>query len=129
MQPKKHPRRNHRHLLVRTVARGISIEIAHCANIIAKAVIRWGTVMSSAKRHQLLKAALWCQDHPGSVSANDERNALRHSGYAGYLDDSIIMGPSPTEFQHRMCAVIESVLEYGFHLRSDECQFFLESIK
>ncbi|BHF71557.1 hypothetical protein SprV_0401461600 [Sparganum proliferum] len=38
-------------------------------------------------------------------------------GTAGYLDDIIIVGRSPAELQDRVCAVIESVQEYGFRLR------------
>ncbi|BHF64855.1 hypothetical protein SprV_0200786300 [Sparganum proliferum] len=48
---------------------------------------------------------------------------------AGYLDDIIIMGCSPAELQDRVCAVLERVQEYGFRLRADKCQFFLDSIK
>ncbi|BHF78836.1 hypothetical protein SprV_0602195100 [Sparganum proliferum] len=50
-------------------------------------------------------------------------------GTAGYLDDIIIVGRSPAELQDRVCAVLERVQEYGFRLRADKCQFFLESIK
>nr|VZI36443.1 unnamed protein product [Spirometra erinaceieuropaei] len=50
-------------------------------------------------------------------------------GTAGYLDDMIIVGRSPAELQDRVCAVLERVQEYGFRLRSDKCQFFLDSIK
>nr|VZI25908.1 unnamed protein product [Spirometra erinaceieuropaei] len=50
-------------------------------------------------------------------------------GTAGYLDDIIIAGRSPAELQDRVCAVLERVQEYGFRLRADKCQFFLESIK
>nr|VZI03784.1 unnamed protein product [Spirometra erinaceieuropaei] len=50
-------------------------------------------------------------------------------GTAGYLDDIIIVGSSPAEVQDRVCAVLERVQEYGFRLRADECQFFLDSIK
>ncbi|BHF75482.1 hypothetical protein SprV_0501857800 [Sparganum proliferum] len=49
-------------------------------------------------------------------------------GTAGYLND-IIVGRSPAELQDRVCAVLERVQEYGFCLRSEKCQFFLESIK
>ncbi|BHF70642.1 hypothetical protein SprV_0301369500 [Sparganum proliferum] len=48
---------------------------------------------------------------------------------AGYLDDIIIVGRSPAELQNRVCAVLERVQEYGFRLRADKCQFFLDSIK
>nr|VZI38266.1 unnamed protein product [Spirometra erinaceieuropaei] len=48
---------------------------------------------------------------------------------AGYLDDIIIVGRSPAELQDRVCAVLERVQEYGFRLRADKCQFFLDSIK
>ncbi|VDN09099.1 unnamed protein product [Dibothriocephalus latus] len=48
---------------------------------------------------------------------------------ADYLDDIFIMGRSPAELQDRVCAVIERVQEYGFRLRAEKCQFFLESIK
>ncbi|BHF66643.1 hypothetical protein SprV_0200966500 [Sparganum proliferum] len=50
-------------------------------------------------------------------------------GTAGYLDDIIIVGRSPAELQVRVCAVLERVQEYGFRLRADKCQFFLDSIK
>ncbi|BHF74752.1 hypothetical protein SprV_0501784000 [Sparganum proliferum] len=50
-------------------------------------------------------------------------------GTAGYLDDIIIVGRSPAELQDRVCAVLERVQEYGFRLRADRCQFFLNSIK
>nr|VZI19336.1 unnamed protein product [Spirometra erinaceieuropaei] len=50
-------------------------------------------------------------------------------GTAGYLDDIIILGRSPVELQDRVCAVLERVQEYGFRLRADKCQFFLDSIK
>nr|VZI33584.1 unnamed protein product [Spirometra erinaceieuropaei] len=50
-------------------------------------------------------------------------------GTAGYLDDIIIVGRSPAELQDRVCAVLERVQEYGFRLRADKCQFFLDSIK
>nr|VZH99577.1 unnamed protein product [Spirometra erinaceieuropaei] len=51
-------------------------------------------------------------------------------GTAGYLDDIIIIvGRSPAELQDRVCAVLERVQEYGFRLRADKCQFFLDSIK
>ncbi|BHF74765.1 hypothetical protein SprV_0501785300 [Sparganum proliferum] len=50
-------------------------------------------------------------------------------GTAGYLDDIIIVGCSPAELQDRVCAVLERVQEYGFRLRADKCQFFLDSIK
>ncbi|VDL88014.1 unnamed protein product [Schistocephalus solidus] len=50
-------------------------------------------------------------------------------GTSGYLDDIMIMGRSPTELQDRVCAVLKRLQEYGFHLRADKCQFFLESIK
>ncbi|VDM01030.1 unnamed protein product [Schistocephalus solidus] len=50
-------------------------------------------------------------------------------GTAGYLDDIIIMGHSHTDLQDRVCPVLERVHEYGFHLRSDKCKFFLESIQ
>ncbi|BHF66177.1 hypothetical protein SprV_0200919300 [Sparganum proliferum] len=50
-------------------------------------------------------------------------------GKAGYLDDIIIVGRSPAELQDRVCAVLERVQEYGFRLRADKCQFFLDSIK
>ncbi|BHF79293.1 hypothetical protein SprV_0602241300 [Sparganum proliferum] len=50
-------------------------------------------------------------------------------GTAGYLDDIIIVGRSPAELQDRVCAVLERVQEYGFRLRVDKCQFFLDSIK
>ncbi|BHF81704.1 hypothetical protein SprV_0802483700 [Sparganum proliferum] len=45
------------------------------------------------------------------------------------LDDIIIVGRSPAELQDRVCAVLERVQEYGFRLRADKCQFFLDSIK
>nr|VZI45520.1 unnamed protein product [Spirometra erinaceieuropaei] len=51
------------------------------------------------------------------------------SGTAVYLDDIIIVGRSPAELQDRVCAVLERVQEYGFRLRADKCQFFLDSIK
>ncbi|BHF77079.1 hypothetical protein SprV_0502018100 [Sparganum proliferum] len=50
-------------------------------------------------------------------------------GTAGYLDNIIIVGRSPAELQDRVCAVLERVQEYGFRLRADKCQFFLDSIK
>nr|VZI12977.1 unnamed protein product [Spirometra erinaceieuropaei] len=50
-------------------------------------------------------------------------------GTAGYLDDIIIVGRSPAELQDRVSAVLERVQEYGFRLRADKCQFFLDSIK
>ncbi|BHF75004.1 hypothetical protein SprV_0501809700 [Sparganum proliferum] len=50
-------------------------------------------------------------------------------GAAGYLDDIIIVGRSPAELQDRVCAVLEHVQEYGFRLRADKCQFFLDSTK
>nr|VZH95151.1 unnamed protein product [Spirometra erinaceieuropaei] len=50
-------------------------------------------------------------------------------GTAGYLDDIIIVGSSPAELQDRVCAVLERVQEYGFRLRADKCQLFLDSIK
>ncbi|BHF61522.1 hypothetical protein SprV_0100449700 [Sparganum proliferum] len=50
-------------------------------------------------------------------------------GTTGYLDDIIIVGRSPAELQDRVCAVLERVQEYGFRLRADKCQFFLDSIK
>nr|VZI26728.1 unnamed protein product [Spirometra erinaceieuropaei] len=50
-------------------------------------------------------------------------------GTAGYLEDIIIVGRSPAELQDRVCAVLERVQEYGFRLRADKCQFFLDSIK
>nr|VZI44221.1 unnamed protein product [Spirometra erinaceieuropaei] len=50
-------------------------------------------------------------------------------GTAGYLDDIIIVGRSPAELQDRVCAGLERVQEYGFRLRADKCQFFLDSIK
>ncbi|VDN43459.1 unnamed protein product, partial [Dibothriocephalus latus] len=50
-------------------------------------------------------------------------------GTAGYLYDIISMGRSPAELQDRVCAVLERVQEYGFRLRADEYQFFLEYIK
>ncbi|BHF61010.1 hypothetical protein SprV_0100398000 [Sparganum proliferum] len=50
-------------------------------------------------------------------------------GTAGYLDDIIIVGRSPVELQDRVCAVLERVQEYGFRLRADKCQFFLDPIK
>nr|VZI32415.1 unnamed protein product [Spirometra erinaceieuropaei] len=50
-------------------------------------------------------------------------------GTAGYLDDIIIVGRSPAELQDRVCAVLERVQEYGFRLRAEKCQFFLDSIK
>ncbi|BHF62167.1 hypothetical protein SprV_0100514800 [Sparganum proliferum] len=50
-------------------------------------------------------------------------------GTAGYLDDIIIVGRSPAELQDRVCAVLERVQEYGFRLRANKCQFFLDSIK
>ncbi|BHF64763.1 hypothetical protein SprV_0200777000 [Sparganum proliferum] len=50
-------------------------------------------------------------------------------GTAGYLDDIIVVGCSPAELQDRVCAVLERVQEYGFRLRADKCQFFLDSIK
>nr|VZI35612.1 unnamed protein product [Spirometra erinaceieuropaei] len=50
-------------------------------------------------------------------------------GTDGYLDDIIIVGRSPAELQDRVCAVLERVHEYGFRLRVDKCQFFLDSIK
>nr|VZI04460.1 unnamed protein product [Spirometra erinaceieuropaei] len=49
-------------------------------------------------------------------------------GTAGYLDDIIIVGRSPAELQDRVCAVLERLQEYGFRLRADKCQFFLDSI-
>ncbi|BHF80019.1 hypothetical protein SprV_0702314300 [Sparganum proliferum] len=50
-------------------------------------------------------------------------------GTAGYLDDIIIVGRSPAELQDRVCAVLEHVQEYGFRLRADKCQFFLDSVQ
>nr|VZI00654.1 unnamed protein product [Spirometra erinaceieuropaei] len=50
-------------------------------------------------------------------------------GTAGYLDDIIIVGRSPAKLQDRVCAVLERVQEYGFRLRANKCQFFLDSIK
>nr|VZI31822.1 unnamed protein product [Spirometra erinaceieuropaei] len=55
--PSKCPSRDLRHLLVGTVARGISTGIALSASIAAKAVIRWDTVMGSANHYQLLEAS------------------------------------------------------------------------
>ncbi|BHF70203.1 hypothetical protein SprV_0301325300 [Sparganum proliferum] len=49
-------------------------------------------------------------------------------GTVRYLDD-IILGRSPAELQDRVCAILERVQEYGFRLRADKCQFFLDSIK
>nr|VZI51435.1 unnamed protein product [Spirometra erinaceieuropaei] len=50
-------------------------------------------------------------------------------GTAGYLDDIIIVGRSPAELQDRVCAVLGRVQEYGFRLRAEKCQFFIDSIK
>nr|VZH94510.1 unnamed protein product [Spirometra erinaceieuropaei] len=50
-------------------------------------------------------------------------------GTAGYLDDIIIVGRSPAELQDRVCAVLERDKDYGFRLRAEKCQFFLDSIK
>nr|VZI33692.1 unnamed protein product [Spirometra erinaceieuropaei] len=50
-------------------------------------------------------------------------------GTTVYLDDIIIVGRSPAELQDRVCAVLERVQEYGFRLRADKGQFFLDSIK
>ncbi|BHF83684.1 hypothetical protein SprV_0902682800 [Sparganum proliferum] len=50
-------------------------------------------------------------------------------GTAGYLDDIIIVSRSPADLQDRVCAVLELVQEYGFRLRADKCQLFLDSIK
>nr|VZI41780.1 unnamed protein product [Spirometra erinaceieuropaei] len=50
-------------------------------------------------------------------------------GTAGYLDNIILVGSSPAELQDRWCAVIERVQEYGFHLRADKYQCFVDSIK
>ncbi|BHF77390.1 hypothetical protein SprV_0602049500 [Sparganum proliferum] len=50
-------------------------------------------------------------------------------GTAGYLNDIITVGRFPAELQDRVCAVLERVQEYGFRLRADKCQFFLDSIK
>ncbi|BHF76518.1 hypothetical protein SprV_0501961600 [Sparganum proliferum] len=55
--PSKCPRRDLRHPLVSTAARGISTGIALSASIAATAVIRWDTVMGSANRNQLLEAS------------------------------------------------------------------------
>nr|VZI34367.1 unnamed protein product [Spirometra erinaceieuropaei] len=66
---------------------------------------------------------------PGPIPTNDERNALRHPWHSWYLDDILIVGRSPAELQERVCAVLERVQEYGFRLRDDKCQFFLDSIK
>ncbi|BHF72510.1 hypothetical protein SprV_0401557700 [Sparganum proliferum] len=55
--PSKCPRRDLRHPLVGTAARGISTGIALSASIAATAVIRWDTVMGSANRNQLLEAS------------------------------------------------------------------------
>nr|VZI06584.1 unnamed protein product [Spirometra erinaceieuropaei] len=50
-------------------------------------------------------------------------------GTAGYLDNIILVGRSPVELQDRWCAVLERVQEYGFRLRADKYQCFLDSIK
>ncbi|BHF68589.1 hypothetical protein SprV_0301162500 [Sparganum proliferum] len=50
-------------------------------------------------------------------------------GTAGYLDEIIIVGRSTAELQDRVCTVLERVQEYGFRLRAEKCQFFLDSIK
>jgi hypothetical protein len=50
-------------------------------------------------------------------------------GTAAYLDDIILMGRSTEELQSRIVAVLQRIQEYGFRLRSDKCQFFLQSIK
>nr|VZI26931.1 unnamed protein product [Spirometra erinaceieuropaei] len=55
--PNKCPWRDLCHLLVNTVARGISTGIALSASIAAKAVITWDTVMGSANQYPLLKAS------------------------------------------------------------------------
>ncbi|BHF72217.1 hypothetical protein SprV_0401528100 [Sparganum proliferum] len=55
--PNKCPRQDLRHLLVGTVARGISTGIALSASIAAKAVIRWDTVMGSANQYQVLEVS------------------------------------------------------------------------
>ncbi|BHF81468.1 hypothetical protein SprV_0702459800 [Sparganum proliferum] len=69
------------------------------------------------------------RDRSGLIPTNHNRNALRHPWHSWYLDDIIIVGRSPTELQEQMCAVLERVQEYGFRLRADKCQFFLDSIK
>ncbi|BHF74140.1 hypothetical protein SprV_0401722400 [Sparganum proliferum] len=55
--PSKCPRRDLRHLLVGTVARGISTGMALSASIAAKTVIRWDTVTGSANQDQLMEAS------------------------------------------------------------------------
>nr|VZH96691.1 unnamed protein product [Spirometra erinaceieuropaei] len=68
------------------------------------------------------------RDRPGPIPTNDKRNALRHPWHS-WVPDDIIVGRSPAELQDRVCAVLERVQEYGFRLRADKCQFFLDSIK
>ncbi|BHF84813.1 hypothetical protein SprV_0902796500 [Sparganum proliferum] len=72
-RPKQATRRDFRHLLVGTVARGICTGIALSASIAAKVVIRWDTVMGSANQYQLLEAS---QPPPllvpGTVSGQNE---------------------------------------------------------
>jgi len=50
-------------------------------------------------------------------------------GAAAYLDDIIIVGKTPVELQERIRNVLSRIQEYGFHLRADKCQFFLQTIK
>ena len=51
------------------------------------------------------------------------------SGCAAYLDDIIIAGRSRKELEQRIAAVLERIQTYGFRLRSEKCQFFLQSIR
>nr|VZH97721.1 unnamed protein product [Spirometra erinaceieuropaei] len=74
-------------------------------------------------------AGLWCKNRSGPIPTNDERNALRHPWHTWVPGRHHQRGSLSCELQDRVCAVLELTHEYGFRLRVDKCQFFLDSIK
>jgi hypothetical protein len=51
------------------------------------------------------------------------------SGVAAYLDDIIVMGTTQEELHQRLEETLQRIQEFGFRLRQDKCDFFMQSIK
>ncbi|KAH9592428.1 hypothetical protein MS3_00004356 [Schistosoma haematobium] len=50
-------------------------------------------------------------------------------GAAAYLDDITIMAADKMDLQKKLDQVLECIADYGFHLRAEKCDFYMQQVR
>uniref|UniRef100_A0A915DSP0 Reverse transcriptase domain-containing protein n=1 Tax=Ditylenchus dipsaci TaxID=166011 RepID=A0A915DSP0_9BILA len=66
---------------------------------------------------------------PGIFQRIMDSMLAKFSFAVAYLDDIIIVSKTVEEHQQHLCAVVESISQYGFKIKLEKCSFFQDEIK